>query len=99
MWRIIPLPANPNSTAGMIVRIPCLSPTTPTGTPQLSERKNGARSGKSRRNRDSSPKLLGQFIQQPGQILVALTDHFDLVYRVKHSCVVLAAELPPNFRQ
>ena len=44
-------------------------------------------------------QLLGQFIDQPVQILVSLAHLINLLYRVQYGCVVLAAKLTPNFRE
>src|ERR1019366_5068510 len=85
-------PADPSQ-----VSIP--SRTASTNTPQPEGRKNGLMSGKNGGNRHLRAQLLGQFIEQPVQILVVLANLFNLVHRMQDCCVVLAAELASNFRQ
>src|SRR5208283_3483703 len=80
-------------------RISVPSRTVSTNTPQLRGRKNSLMSGKNAKNRHLRAQLLRQFIEQPIQILVVLTDPFNLVDRMQDCRVVLASELASNFRQ
>src|SRR5580700_9119756 len=75
------------------------SPTVSTNTPQSESRKNSLKGGKCGRNRRLCAQLLGQFIQQPVQILVVLADLFYFEYRMQNRRMVLATELASNFRE
>src|SRR5208282_1807686 len=70
-----------------------------TDTPQPRDRKNGLNGGKGGGNCRLRAQLLGQFIEQPVQILVVLAKLFNLVHRMQDGRMVLAAELASNFRQ
>src|ERR1700731_1598595 len=80
------------------LRIPIPYPTTSTEAAQLESRKNGLKSGKACGNRHLRAQLLGKFVQQPVQILIALAHLFNLVHGMQHGCMVLSAKLAPNFR-
>src|SRR5215472_10805686 len=62
-------------------------------------RKTRLQSGNRSGPRDLSAQLLSQFIDQPVQIFIVLADLFNLLDRMQHRCVMLAAKLPSDLRQ
>jgi hypothetical protein len=54
---------------------------------------------KTRNQPQLSAQLLGQFIDQPVQILIVLANIFDLLDRVQNRRMMFSAELPPDLRQ
>ena len=86
-------------TFGRAATIVTVSYTPSTADSQRRSRKTLLLSGNTVCSRDSSAQLLGHFIDQPVQILVGLAGDIDLVDRMQHGGVMLAAKLASDLRQ